>query len=169
MTNTWQPTIFEDYASFLRLKLCLYFQLIFSSLGKTFKKNSLNTIQSLLSLTGHLQLSASGLSSPSGTSWNATHRTRSWLLPWNAVAAQTTQRSGSWVSWWRSEMEACCSKLWGKTRKASGADRREEVLQPCTQVLMWSIYLEKDKAHVYIHVWTCSLVVLQATLMLPNT
>ncbi|XP_075907813.1 ataxin-10 isoform X2 [Nelusetta ayraudi] len=54
------------------------------------------------------KLSASGPSSPSGTSLNTTHRTRSWSPAWSAAGRPTTPPSGSWDLRWRSEMEACC-------------------------------------------------------------
>lgn len=48
--------------------------------------------------SSHLQLSASGLSLLSGTSFNTTHRTRSWSPAWNAVGQPTTPPWGSWDS-----------------------------------------------------------------------
>lgn len=171
IVEAWQILDSQRYLrimlGFLRLKLRLFFELMFSSLGKTFKtclKTFLIPYSHCFPLpdtcsyqpVGHLRHQESprtqhtepGAGCLPGTPWQR------WLL-----CAQGVGFPGGGARW-KPAAQNCEERL---------VNRREEVLKPCMQVLMWSIYLEKDKAHVYIHVRTCSLVVLQVTLMLPNT
>lgn len=98
----------------------------------------------MFSLTGCLQLSANGPFLPSGISLNATVKTRSWLLPWTVVVLRTTVHSGSWVLWWRSEMEACSLNLQERTLENLRMTALwEEVLKRQT-----GAYLEMNRVNV---------------------
>lgn len=116
----------------------------------------------LRALTEHLQLSASGPSLPSGTSWRTTSRTRSWWPAWSVRAVQTTPHSESWAFRWRSEMEACYFSPSEKTlENLQQRARREEVLQTPAGRLKVKVFffhvkclfwVESTCAWTYLHV-----------------